>query len=51
MSGARILTFSSIVVALGLGPAFACYTDNPERFTFLTTTEDNRLGLVTATPQ
>jgi len=34
-----------------LGLAFICYTENPQRFTFLTTTEDDRLGLVIATPQ
>src|SRR5437879_11851922 len=34
---------------LGLG--FACYTQNPERFTFLETTDDNRLALITATPE
>ena len=34
---------------LGLG--FACYTQNPERFTFLETTDDNRVALITATPE
>jgi hypothetical protein len=35
--------------SLGLG--FACYAHNPERFTFLVTTDNGKLGLVTATPE
>ena len=31
-----------------LGIAFACYTENPQRFIFLTTGNDNRLNLQTA---
>jgi len=34
-----------------LGMAFICYASNPERFTFLTTMEDDKLGLVIAQPQ
>ncbi len=34
-----------------LGSAFACYSDNPERFTFLTTTEDEHLGFKIAEPR
>jgi hypothetical protein len=35
----------------GLGLAFACYAQNPERFTFLTETEDDRLALEIAQPR
>jgi hypothetical protein len=34
-----------------LGAAFACYDANSETFTFLTTTEDGKLGIKTAQPQ
>ena len=34
-----------------LGLAFACYSASPERFTFLTTFEDNRLGFKIAEPR
>ena len=34
-----------------LGMAFVCYTNNPEEFTFLTTMENDRLGLVIASPR
>jgi hypothetical protein len=34
-----------------LGPAFACYALNPERFIFFTTMEDEKLGIITATPK
>lgn len=34
-----------------LGPAFACYALNPERFIFFTTMEDQKLGIITATPK
>lgn len=34
----------------GLGLGFACYTQNPEHFTFVNTTEDNKLSWITATP-
>jgi hypothetical protein len=33
-----------------IGLAFVCYSLNPERFTFLETMEDSKLGLMTATP-
>jgi hypothetical protein len=35
--------------SLGLG--FACYSQNPERFVFLKTMDDGKLGLITATPE
>lgn len=34
-----------------LGMAFVCYTNNPEEFTFLTNMENDRLGLVIASPR
>src|ERR1039458_2777477 len=34
-----------------LGLAFACYSNSPDRFTFLSTFDDDRLGLVTAEPR
>jgi hypothetical protein len=34
-----------------LGLAFACFTQKPDRFTFLTETEDNRLALQIAEPR
>jgi hypothetical protein len=34
-----------------LGPAFVCFASNPDRFTFLTNMDDNKLGIITATPK
>jgi hypothetical protein len=53
LEGNAIATYDEPVIdgKHALGPAFACYADNPERFIFLTTTDDNRLGLVVAKPQ
>jgi hypothetical protein len=34
-----------------LGAAFACYAENPTRFTFLAAGDDNRLQLITAEPR
>jgi len=34
-----------------LGLAFVCYAQNPERFIFLETMDDEKLGLMTATPK
>ena len=34
-----------------LGNAFACYSDNPERFTFLYTSQDGNLGFKIAEPR
>lgn len=34
-----------------LGPAFACYMPRPDRFTFLTTMEEGRLGFKIAEPR
>src|ERR1700683_235917 len=53
LKGHEIATYSEPVIAgrHALGPAFVCYADNPERFIFLTTTEDHKLGLVIAKPQ
>ena len=53
LDGHDVATYEEPVIngQHALGPAFACYANNPERFTFLTTTEDNKLGLIFATPQ
>lgn len=53
LRGHEIATYAEPVIdgRHVLGPAFLCYADNPERFIFLTTTEDHRLGFVIAKPQ
>jgi hypothetical protein len=53
LKGHEIATYAEPVIdgRHALGPAFLCYADNPERFIFLTTTEDHKLGLVIAKPQ
>ena len=53
LEGHEIATYDEPVVGgrQALGMAFACYASNPERFTFLTAMEDDRLGLLIATPQ
>jgi hypothetical protein len=47
LDGREIGTYSDTVSngRSSLGLAFTCYTDNPERLTFLGITEDNRLQL------
>lgn len=54
LEGHRLATYYETAPKEGeqtLGLGFACYSQNPERFTFLETTEDNRLGIITATPE
>lgn len=53
LQGREIASYEEPVVngVPALGPAFVCYTDNPERFTFLTTMEDQTLGLSIAEPR
>jgi hypothetical protein len=53
LDGHEIGTYSDTVTngRSSLGLAFACYTENPERLTFLGTTEDHRLQLKIAEPR
>ena len=53
LDGHEMGTYSDEVVSgqSRLGLAFACYTDNPERLTFLGTTDDNKLQFKIAEPR
>jgi hypothetical protein len=53
LEGNDIATYDEPVIdgRHALGPAFLCYADNPERFIFLTATDDDKLGLIIAKPQ
>ena len=53
LEGSEVATYSDEVVngRSRLGLAFACYTDSPERLTFLGTTDDNKLQLKVAEPR
>jgi len=54
LQGREIATYDEAAEKDGghaLGLAFICYTTTPERFTFLETMDDNKLGLITATPE
>jgi hypothetical protein len=53
LDGREIGTYSDTVNngRSSLGLAFACYTDNPERLTFLGVTDDNRLQFKIAEPR
>ena len=56
LQGQEIGTYDSVKVEgepkpEPLGVAFACYTVNPERFTFLSAGEDNNLQFLVAEPR
>ncbi len=53
LQGHEIATYDEPVIdgTHALGPAFLCYADDPERFVFLTTTDDDKLGLIIARPE
>lgn len=53
LQGREIATYDEPIIdgTHALGPAFLCYADNPERFIFLTTTDDDKLGLIIARPE
>jgi hypothetical protein len=53
LSGKELATYEDPVVGGRgvLGPAFACYSDNPDRFTFLYTAEGGHLGFRIAEPR
>lgn len=53
LKGREVATYQAPVVngMSAVGPAFVCYSGNPERFTFLTTMGDGKLGIKTASPQ
>jgi len=52
LEGQKIASYEEPIVdgKKALGGAFVCYANNPERFMFLTTMEDERLGVIVATP-
>jgi hypothetical protein len=53
LKGREIATYDEPVTngEQALGLAFVCYAQNPERFTFLETAEDNKLEFLIAKPQ
>jgi hypothetical protein len=53
LQGRDVATYEEPVIEgrKTLGGAFACYSSNPDRFTFLKALEDHKLGLVIATAQ
>ena len=54
LEGHEVSDYENGVVKDGdtvFGGAFACYAQNPERFTFLFTSDDGYLGFRNATPR
>lgn len=53
LQGKEVAVFESPMVNgwSAIGPAFICYASNPDRFTFLTTLDDDKLEIIRATPR